>query len=125
MGSKTYEEAVLRAWPYGNKGVYVLSSRGLKLERKNVSFHSGDLEALVDKVLRKKHQNIWLVGGPLLANTFLCKGWVDEIVLSILPILLGDGILLFDNIGIEQQLHLKDVSAFRDGMVDLTYEVLK
>lgn len=42
---------------------------------------------------------------------------------SIMPIILGDGVLFFDYISHEQQLHLKDVPAYKDGMVELTYEI--
>ena len=41
----------------------------------------------------------------------------------VLPIILGDGLLFFDQIGQEQALHLKDVKAYKSGMVELWYEI--
>lgn len=49
----------------------------------------------------------------------------DEIRVSILPIILGDGLPFFDHIGQEQTLHLKDTRAYKNGMVELCYEVKK
>ena len=49
----------------------------------------------------------------------------DEIRLSILPIVLGDGTPFFDHIKQEQALHLKDVTAYKSGMVELWYEIKK
>ena len=42
-----------------------------------------------------------------------------------MPIILGGGTLFFDYIGKEQLLHLKDVKAYKDGMVELSYEIIK
>jgi len=47
----------------------------------------------------------------------------DDIVLSIMPVLLGDGTLFFDYIRQEQKLHLKDVTAYKVEMVELWYEI--
>ena len=59
----------------------------------------------------------------LLANDFIRLKLADEIRLSILPVILGDGTLFFDHIGQEQALHLKDVTAYKSGMVELYYEI--
>jgi dihydrofolate reductase len=49
----------------------------------------------------------------------------DEIRLTIVPILLGDGTPFFDQVGRERPLHLKDVTAYKNGMVELWYEIKK
>ncbi|NRB47299.1 MAG: dihydrofolate reductase [Saprospiraceae bacterium] len=125
MGSKTYEHALKLGWPYGEVPVIVLTNRNLPKGKESVELYAGDLETLVNTQLKSKYQNIWLVGGAMLAKAFLRAKLVDEIVLSILPIILGDGLLFFDYIRQEQRLHLKDAKAYTDGMVELHYEVLK
>lgn len=125
MGSRTYEHALELGWPYGEVPVIVLTHRNLTTEKENVSFYSGELDKLVNDRLKPKYKNIWLVGGAMLAKAFLRLQLVDDIILSIMPIILGDGTLFFDYIGQEQALHLKDVTAYRDGMVELWYEVKK
>ena len=61
----------------------------------------------------------------MVAKEFLRLNLVDKIVMSIMPILLGDGTMFFDYIGKENRLHLEDVKAYKDGMVELSYEVEK
>ncbi|MBL8152245.1 MAG: dihydrofolate reductase family protein, partial [Blastocatellia bacterium] len=50
---------------------------------------------------------------------------VDEIRLTIAPILLGGGLPFFDSIGCQRALHLKEVVAYKNGMVALWYKVIK
>ncbi|WP_430966308.1 dihydrofolate reductase family protein [Spongiimicrobium sp. 2-473A-2-J] len=125
MGSATYEHAVELGWPYGDKPVSVLTHRDLTSDRENVTFYSGDLGTLVNDQLKPNHRSIWLVGGAVLAKAAIRAQLVDDIIISIMPVLLGEGLLFFDHIGREQALHLKDVTAYKDGMVELWYEVKK
>lgn len=124
MGSRTYEHALQLGWPYGDKPVFVLTSRGLKTDKGNVEFCSGDLYNLVNGRLRRDYKNIWLVGGAAVVGDFLRHRLVDEIVMSIMPVILGEGLLFYDCIRQEQRLHLKNVTAYRDGMVELWYEII-
>ncbi len=125
MGSRTYEHALELGWPYDEVPVFVLTNRNLTTNKENVEFYSGDLEKLINSRLKSIHKNIWMVGGAVLTKEFIRLKLADEIVISIMPIVLGDGTLFFDYIGQEQSLHLKDVTAFKDGMVELTYEIIK
>jgi len=126
MGSRTYEHALALSksygWVYGDIPTIVLSNRNLPVERKNVSIFSGDLQELVND-LKSKYKNAWLVGGAMIAREFIRLKLADEIRLSILPVMLGDGLLFFDHIGLQQALHLKDVTAYKTGMVELHYEI--
>ena len=123
MGSKTYEHALELGWPYGDTPVVVVSSREWPREstKKSVEFYSGDLKALVDEKLAPRYRNIWLVGGAILCQRFLEFGLVDEIKLTIAPVLLGDGLRLFDGPMPEQKLKLKNVVAYKNGFVELSY----
>ena len=125
MGSRTYEHALELGWPYGDVPVKVLTSRALTTDKKNVEFHSGGLAKFVNGQLKPRYRNIWMVGGSSLTRDFLQLNLADQLVISIMPIVLGDGILFFDYIGVEQPLHLKDVTAYKDGMVELWYEIRK
>ncbi|MEM1260440.1 MAG: dihydrofolate reductase family protein [Bacteroidota bacterium] len=125
MGSKTYERALELGWPYGEVPVFVLTKRTLRSDKKSVRFLSGKLTDIVLNKLKSQFNNIWMVGGAMLTKEFLRLGLADELNITIIPILLGDGILFFDYIGKEIPLHLKDVTAFKDGMVELVYEIGK
>lgn len=121
LGSRTYEHALQLGWPYGDIPTVVITSRDLPSTRKSVEFYSGDLKRLVDVVLAPRYPNIWLVGGAMLCQSFLSLGLVDEIRLSIAPILLGDGLRLFGNSDTEKSWRLKDVVAYKTGFVGLSY----
>ena len=121
MGSRTYEHALELGWPYGDTPVVVVTSRGWPAARKSVEFYSGDLKTLVDVKLAPRYRNIWLVGGAMLCQRFLELGRVDEIKLTIAPVLLGEGLRLFDGSLTEQKWDLKSVVAYKNGFVELSY----
>jgi dihydrofolate reductase len=123
LGSRTYETALALGWPYGDVPTIVLSHRHLPAARESVQFYSGDLNKLVNERLKRSYKNIWLVGGSALVRDFIRLKLADDIRLSIVPIIIGDGTPFLDHIGQEQSLHLKDVTAYRDGMVELWYQI--
>jgi dihydrofolate reductase len=129
MGSRTYEHALELSknfgWAYGDVPTIVVSHRNLPIERKNIEIYSGDLDKLVNERLKPSYKNVWLVGGAMLAKEFIRLKLADEIRLSVMPIILGDGTPFFDNVGNEQPLHLKNITAYKNGMVELWYEIQK
>lgn len=125
MGSRTYEQALSLGWPYGSVPVFVTTNQDRTTEREKVKFVSGDITKIVNDQLKPNFKNIWLVGGSMLTKEFIRLKLADEVIVSIMPVLLGDGKLFFDYIGKEEKLHLKDVKAYKDGMVELWYEINK
>jgi len=129
MGSRTYELALELSksygWVYGDVPTIVLTHRKLPVDRPNIETYSGDLDKLVNERLKPNYKNVWLVGGAELTKDFIRLNLADEIRQSILPVILGDGTPFFDQIGYEQALHLKDVRAYKNGMVELCYEIRK
>ena len=123
LGSRTYEHALELGWPYGDTPTIVITTRELPSTRKSVEFYSGDLRRLVEEILAPRYGNIWLVGGAMLCQSFLRLGLVDEIRLAIVPVLLGDGLRLFDNSVPEQRWHLNNVAAYKTGLVELSYRL--
>src|SRR5205809_3620161 len=128
MGSRTYEtalsfEAKGLGWAYGDKPTFVLTSRELPRTRDTVEFYSGGLAQLVNGRLRPKFRSIWFVGGGLVSAECLRLGLADEVRYSILPILIGDGIPVFEKLDRDIALHLAEVKAYKSGMVGVRYEV--
>ena len=121
LGSRTYEHALQLGWPYGDTPTVVTTNRKLPATRESVEFYSGDLKKLVCEILAPRYRNIWLVGGASLGQSFLKLGLVDEIRLMIAPVTLGDGLHLFGNSGTEERWHLKNIVAYKNGYVDLSY----
>ena len=129
MGSRTYEHALELSknfgWAYGDEPTIVVTHRNLPVYKENIEINSGDLKNLINERLKPNYKNVWLVGGAMLAKDFIRLKLADEIRLSVLPIILGDGTLLFDHIGEEQTLHLQGVTTYKSGMVELWYEIRK
>ena len=127
MGSRTYEHALELSrsygWAYGDIPTQVLTHRKLPLDRPNIEFYSGDLDTLVSERLKPRYRNVWVVGGAMLAGDLLRHKLADEIRLSIIPIILGEGKLFLDQIGQEQKLHLINTTAYKNGIVELHYEI--
>lgn len=128
MGSRTYETALAFegkgfGWSYGDKPVFVLTSRELRRTRETVEFYSGELAQFVDERLRPRFRSIWFVGGGAVSGECLRLGLADEVRYSILPVLIGDGIPFFDRLEKDVALHLVEVKAYQSGTVALRYEV--
>ena len=128
MGSRTYETALNfetkgLGWAYGDKPTFVLTSRDLPRTRDTVEFYSGELSQLVNERLRPAFSSIWFVGGGFVSGECLRLGLADEIRYSILPIVIGDGISFFEKLDRDVALHLTEVKAYNNGMVELRYDV--
>lgn len=122
MGSTTYEQILgFGDWPYGKKAAYVLTTRDLPLAHENIECLQGDVEHL-SKRLREAHEHLWLVGGANTAQRFLATDQLDEIRLTLAPILLGGGIPLFHE-GTTHKLELLKTKPFTNGLVELRYAV--
>ena len=127
MGSGTYLTALDFeqkgfGWSYGNKPVFVLTTRDLPTARATVEFHSGDLAEFIDG-LRSRFGSIWIAGGGKLAGACLQLGLADEIRYSIMPVVIGEGIAFFQGLTKDVALHLREVKAYRSGMVALHHDV--
>ena len=121
LGSRTYEHALELGWPYGDTPTVVVTGRKLPAARKSVEFYSGDLKTLLVENLAPRYRNIWLVGGAMLSQRFLELGLVDDIRLTIAPVLLGDGLRLFGDSPMETRWELRNVVAHKNGFVELSY----
>jgi dihydrofolate reductase len=116
MGSRTYEHALLLGWPYGDTPTIVLTHRHLPTDKTSV-------DSLGFDSFRKRRAKPREKMGAMLTREFLRLKLADDLRIAIMPIMLGDGTLFVDHVGQEQPLHLKDVTAYKDGMVELWYEI--
>ena len=84
---------------------------------------SGDIKAQVDQIKNMEGKDIWLFGGASLTSSLMNLGLVDEIWLSIHPVILGGGKPLFSDIKNRIQLRLKESKTYSTGLVSVIYEV--
>jgi dihydrofolate reductase len=130
MGSRTYEtalgfEAKGLGWSYGDTPTFVLTHRALRKTRDTVEFYAGDLARLVDERLKPRFRSIWFVGGGVVSAECLRLRLADELRYSIVPVVIGDGISFFQGLDTDVPLHLLEATPYKNGMVELRYEVRK
>jgi dihydrofolate reductase len=77
----------------------------------------------VNERLRPAFHSIWFVGGGAVCSECLRLGLADEVRYSILPILIGEGIPFFGKLDRDIALHLTEVKAYKNGIVELCHEV--
>lgn len=128
MGSGTYLTALDFekkgfGWGYGEKPVFVLTSRVLACARPTVTFHAGELKPFFDGKLRPRYREIWVAGGGKLAGECVRTGIADEIRYTILPVLIGKGIGFFDGLNGDVRLHLLECKAYESGIVALRHQI--
>jgi dihydrofolate reductase len=120
LGRRTYEWALgFGGWPYAGKRVAVLTHRPGE-PRHGETFLAGDPAAIVERLGREGARHLYVDGGATIAR-FLEAGLVDDLTISILPVLLGDGIRLFPGRPPETRLALVESRAFPSGLVRLRY----
>lgn len=123
MGRKTYDTALgFDAWPYAGKRCVVVTSDRSRESRHGEEFFSGELATLFDRFGAEGVKHVYVDGGAVIAQA-LKAGLVDDVTLSIIPILLGEGTALAPKIGHDVPLQLVEHRAFESGLVQLKYRV--
>lgn len=121
MGRKTYDKVLaFPEFPHAGRRVIVLS-RKRKGKDARVEFRSGDLAKLVARLKEEPGKTIFVDGGAQAVHALLKKGLVDELVLSTVPVLLGDGVPLFKRGRPEERLRLVASRAYPTGLVQSRY----
>jgi len=123
IGRKTYETALgFDTWPYSGKRCVVLT-HGAPTPRHGEELYSGELGALVERLLAQGSRRVYVDGGSVITQ-FLAGGLIDDVTLSFVPVLLGGGIRLTQEIGHDVRLALTRTRAFDSGLVQVEYRVV-
>lgn len=119
-------------WDVGQKlgGTVVEGKRNIVLSR-SLPFHAipgatvENIEPseLAARLRSEKGRNVWLMGGADVFGSFLSAGALDEIIIHVVPVLIGIGIPLLDPVARQTELKLKSTRKFADGVVRLHYEI--
>ncbi len=132
MGSATYEfvlahEAAGGEWPYKGKPTWILTSRDLRrLEGDGVDirFAAAAVADLYDEMIGAAgERDLWVVGGGNVASQFADQGLLDEVIVTVVPVVLGEGKPLFDRRVPGGAMQLAGTRTFDTGMVELRYEL--
>jgi dihydrofolate reductase len=132
-GSVTYEfvldhmAARGSEWPYKSKPTWILSSRDLpKPEGEDVDVRIVDAkvpEIYGELIEAAGDRNLWIVGGGNVASQFADAGLLDDVLVTVVPVVLADGKPLFDRRLPGGPMQLTGSRAFDSGMVELRYEI--
>ncbi len=127
MGRKTYEAALSLGAKFDSKNRTIVFSRQPRPADapKGVEFVNGDISAFVSRLRQNPGKDIWLMGGGDLIASFLDANAIDEFVVSVVPVFIGDGIPLIARRHRHAPLELQAVEKFDDGLVQLRYDVRK
>ena len=124
VGRRTYDYVLEEIGPShydnGQRDVYVIT----RTERPQVGrtiFYTGDITELVKRLKSEKGKNIYCDGGAEIINELLKHDLIDEFIISVIPVLLGDGIKLFKDGRPEQRLEFITAKTFETGLIQLYY----
>lgn len=124
LGRKTYDwvqrEMGSEHYDNGKRKVYVIT-RTARPTSGNTTFYTGDLVALVQALKKGTGKHIYCDGGAEIINELLKHDLIDELIISVVPILLGDGTRLFQDGRPEQLLELVESKRFETGLVQVHY----
>ncbi len=126
VGRKTYEPVLKsgKPWPsYPGVKTYVFSRTIRESPDKNVQIISEDAAEFIRKLKSEKGKEIFVMGGGELANSLFEANLIDEISLSIHPVLLGSGIPLFLEMERQVDLELLESKSLKNGCVVVRYRV--
>lgn len=124
LGRKTYDwvlkEIGSSHYDNGERNVYVIT----RTERPGVgktTFYTGDLTELIQRLKSGNGKNIYCDGGAEVINELLKNDLIDEFIISVIPVLVGNGTRLFKDGRPEQRLELVSSKSFDTGLVQLHY----
>lgn len=125
LGRKTYDYVLKEIgsshYDNGQRDVYVIT-RTARPSVGRTTFYTGNLTELVEQLKSENGKNIYCDGGAEIVNELLKSDLIDEFIISIVPILVGNGTRLFKNGRPEQQLELMNSETFDTGLTQLHYK---
>lgn len=123
VGRATYDVVLgFGAWPYAGKRVVVLTHRPGE-SRHGEEFFTGPVSDLAAMLAEDGVKRVYVDGGVVIQQ-FLAAKLIDDLTISVIPVVLGGGIRLFGD-GTEQALALDGVQSWPTGLVQQRYRVVR
>jgi dihydrofolate reductase len=126
IGRKTFETVLgFGGWAYGKRRVVVLSSGSLDfsgLVEANVEQMSGSPGEIVEKLAASGAHNLYIDGGTTIQR-FLSAGLIQRLIITRVPVLIGEGIPLFGTLPQDIQLRHVRTQYYPSGLVQTEYHV--
>jgi dihydrofolate reductase len=125
MGRRTYDQIIGFdvEWPYAGFKTYVVTKNSeYKVRSPDTYLISNNLKELVLQLKTSAKKDIWLVGGGQLNTIFLNEGFIDKLIITVIPKIIGEGISLFSGNSQDSKWKLIETKTFDTGVVNLIYE---
>ena len=125
MGRKTYDISLQLGAKFGESKTrhYVFSRTPPASVSRGVEFVTGGIASFAKQLKSQKGKNIWMMGGGEIIASFLDEGAIDEFIISVVPVFIGEGIPLIAHRHRHVPLRLRSAKPFPDGVVQLHYDV--
>jgi dihydrofolate reductase len=127
IGRKTFETVLaFPAWPYGQKRVVILSSQAIDLSAVRggiVEQMGGEPAEIVSKLARGGAHHLYVDGG-ITIQRFLRAGLIQRIIITRVPVLIGEGIPLFSTLPHDVRLRHVATQPYSSGLVKTEYHVV-
>jgi dihydrofolate reductase len=121
MGGKSYRALLQYGPPYPEFKNYVFTRTEESCPYGNVWLVSDNIPSFVTRLRREPGKSIWLFGGAEIVRILLEHDLVDQMLLAVHPLLLGDGLPLFPRLADRKTFHLKDIIQYPSGLSQLFY----
>lgn len=123
LGRRTYDWVTAQVeYPHKDKTSYVIT-RTAQPSIDQLHFYSGELPALIHQLKQQTGKNIFCDGGAQVVNALLKHQLIDELIISIIPVIVGNGIKLFNDGRPHQELQLLSSKAYPSGLTQLHYTI--
>lgn len=124
IGRKTYDKVITMygQYPHSDKQVHVIT-RTPRSSEGNIHFFAGNITDLVQQLKSRGTKNIYCDGGAEIAQLLLNAGLIDELIISVIPVILGSGTSLFKGIASKNPLTLIGSESLKSGLVQLHYHI--
>jgi dihydrofolate reductase len=126
IGRKTFEKVLsMETWPYGDKRVVILSSRPLDLSAAVggiVEQMAGPPAEIVSQLAARGVHHLYIDGG-ITIQRFLRAGLIQRLIITRVPVLIGEGIPLFGTLPRDIRLRHVATQHYPSGLVQSEYEV--
>lgn len=126
MGRRTYEWVMdkVSEFPHADKKTYIITRQN-RPSQGNITFYSGSIEKLIHGLKQEAGLNIFIDGGAQIVNMMLKHQLIDEMIISVIPVILGNGTQLFQRDINTIKLELVSSETFDTGLQQLHYRCVK
>jgi dihydrofolate reductase len=121
IGRKTYEFVQTIDWPYAGKRCVVMTHRDISGQHGERAY-AGEPAALLAELEAEGARHVYVDGGMVI-RSFLAAGLLDELTVTFVPSLIGEGLPLFGGVKLESGLVLEQVKPIGDRMVQVRYRI--